>query len=1307
MKYDFDEIINRKNTYSEKWDYQGGDYLPMWVADMDFRSPEPLVQALLKRVEHGVFGYTENEWQLNEVVISYYRSRYHVEIPAEWIVWVSSVMAGANVACRMAGGDILYSVPMYTHIRKLADEIHRKAVEVDLCLSKKNGKLFYTQDTNALETAMTEEITTFLLCNPHNPVGRVYTKEELQQISVFCKKHNLLLVSDEIHSELILEGTHTPAFLVDDWAREHSITFTSAAKTYNIPSLPTAFAIIPNKELRERYRDALNGLVPAANPLTITAIRSAYTECTEWKEELLAYLKKNRDYLEKWADGLGIPITHIEGTYLPWMDLRGYFPDKDAWAVFRQKAGVNYGDGAEYGREGFLRVNIGCPFSQLKEALDRTEAVLREPLAELAPFCRSAAAQGAVLLKNEDGMLPIREEDHVALFGRCQIDYYRSGTGSGGLVNVPYTTGLLEGLRRFSWVKLNEPLAKIYESWVEAHPFDRGDGAWASEPWYQEEMPLSEDLVREASAVSNKAIIVIGRTAGEDKDNAEEPGSYLLTDQEERMVSLVTKYFTRTAVVFNVSNIMDMRFTEGNPHLKALLYTWHGGMEGGNAAADLLTGEVNPSGHLTDTIARTLKAYPSDRGYGHRHTDIYDEDIYVGYRFFETFGGDEVLYPFGYGLSYTSFSRSVRRVWTEGEGVNTRIGISVDVTNTGDCAGREVIQVYVGAPMGRLGKPAKVLVNFEKTNLLAPGETQTLTLVTGLNRFASYDDSGITGHRSCYVLEEGEYRFYVGTDCRNAEEVSGDEGSVFCLKELLVLESLQEACAPVMAYKRLTARQNPDTGHVEAVYEDTPLRSTDLSERIRENLPVSLTKTAEKTITFQDVKAGKASLASFTAQLSERELAAIVRAEGMCSAKVTPGTAAAFGGVTQELVNRGIPVACASDGPSGIRMDTGQQATQLPIGTLLACSFDPRMVEELFYLEGKEMRLNQVDTLLGPGVNIHRHPLNGRNFEYFSEDPYVTGVMAVACVRGLKRAGVTGTVKHFACNNQEKERHKVNAVVSERAIREIYLKGFEMAVKEGGASSIMTTYAPLNGCQTSCCYDLNTTVLRGEWGYRGIVMTDWWAKLDDVLTGGNPNDTDTASMIRAQNDLYMVVGNNGAEINVRGDNTLEALAQGRLTIGELQRNAMNILRFLLQSPASEREVRPQHPIKIQPLTQDVPADCEVSEYRVDLGRLAEEDALYVQIAKDGLYGINVELMSEKSPQAQMLTRLLLNGEEASNIQTNGTNGNWMVQRICKAELKAGIYEVSLKHIRPGIVFSHLEFVEELSPALQEEADRVH
>ncbi len=309
---------------------------------------------------------------------------------------------------------------------------------------------------------------------------------------------------------------------------------------------------------------------------------------------------------------------------------------------------------------------------------------------------------------------------------------------------------------------------------------------------------------------------------------------------------------------------------------------------------------------------------------------------------------------------------------------------------------------------------------------------------------------------------------------------------------------------------------------------------------------------------------GTVSMEDFLAQLSDDDLMAMSRGEGMCSPKVTPGTAAAFGGVTDSLLKFGIPTACCSDGPSGIRMDCGTSAFSLPNGTLLACTFNTALVTELFAMEGLELYANKIDSLLGPGINIHRSPLNGRNFEYHSEDPYLTGRMAAAQVTGMDRYGVSGTMKHFCANNQEFRRHSAISVVSERALREIYLKPFEMGVRCGHTRSIMTTYGPVNGIWTAGNYDLNTTILRGEWHYQGLVMTDWWAKINDE--GQDASLTNLAAMVRAQNDVYMVTLN----AESYKDNQAQALSDGTLTRAELVRNAANICRFLMASPAMQR-----------------------------------------------------------------------------------------------------------------------------------------
>jgi beta-glucosidase len=648
------------------------------------------------------------------------------------------------------------------------------------------------------------------------------------------------------------------------------------------------------------------------------------------------------------------------------------------------------------------------------------------------------------------------------------------------MVNVTNLVSPLDMLRED--VTLNTDVLKAYETWLEDHPFDQGEG-WAAEPWSQEEMPLDATLVQQAALDSDVALIMIGRTAGEDRDNTADPGSYFLTETEQEMLRLVTTHFKQTIVVLNVGNIIDMRWAEETAP-SAVLYAWQGGMEGGTGLSDLLLGRVSPSGKLPDTIVRSLDDYPSTPYFGHADRALYQEDIYVGYRYFDTFAPEAVLYPFGYGLSYTSFNLATdvttsADAWT----------ITATVTNTGQMSGKEVIQGYLEKSQGQLGNPTRQLVTFGKTKELAPGEQESLTLVVPFASFASYDDSGVTGHKSSYVIEPGAYQLYLGTDVRSAVLVASHS-----VETLDVTDVLTENMAPVTAFERIKP-QAAETGYT-VTYEATPLRTIDPEQRRQQERPVDRTQTEDAGWKLRDVKEERVTLETFLDQLTDADLAAIVRGEGMNSPRVTPRTAGAFGGVTAELEALGIPAGCCADGPSGIRMDIGTKAFSLPNGTLLASTFNTTLIADLFEMTGLELRKNEIDTLLGPGMNLHRHPLNGRNFEYFSEDSYLNGKMAVAQLDGMPRVGVTGTLKHFSANNQEFHRHDLDSIVSERALRELYLKGFEMAVKDGQAYSIMTTYGAVTGIWTAGLYDQNTRILRDEWGFDGIVMTDWWAKIN-------------------------------------------------------------------------------------------------------------------------------------------------------------------------------------------------------------------
>ncbi len=770
-----------------------------------------------------------------------------------------------------------------------------------------------------------------------------------------------------------------------------------------------------------------------------------------------------------------------------------------------------------------------------------------------AETARRAVAEGIVMLRNEGGVLPLREGEKIALFGRGQFHYYKSGTGSGGLVNTSYVTGIREALASSSFV-LDDGLKAVYEKWLLDNPFDPGVG-WAGEPWFQKEMPLTEEVVRGARERSDTAVAIIARTAGEDQDNSAQEGSYLLTGAEEEMLRMVCSVFERTVVLLNVGNIIDMKWVEVYKP-SAVLYVWQGGQEGGNGVLDVLSGRVSPSGKLVDTIARDITDYPSTKNHGDGSRNIYEEDIYVGYRYFETFAKDKVLYPFGFGLSYTSFALEDVKVWHDEEEVHVSLGVA----NTGKMPGKEVVQVYCQPPQGALGKPARVLCGFAKTEGLKPGEVQHLTLSLPWDYIASYDDSGASGHKSCWVLEAGEYLFYVGTDVRSAACVGKA-----VLEKTVVRETLEEACAPVVAFDRMKPQAVPGQAQGQSFslsYEPVALRTVKPSARRLLGLEKGKVSTGDLGYKLSDVEKGSVSMEEFLGQLSDEDLCSIVRGEGMCSPKVTPGTAGAFGGVTKRLEGFGIPIACCADGPSGIRMDCGKIAFAMPNGTCLASTFNEALSEELYEWEGLELRKNKVDTLLGPGINIHRNPLNGRNFEYFSEDPLLTGKMASAQLRGMGRYGVTGTIKHFACNSQEHRRNFVEAVVSERALREIYLKGFEIAVKEGKAYSIMTSYNPINGFWSASNYDMLTTILRKDWGYDGIVMTDWWAKGNDE---GEPGKvTNVAAMVRAQNDLFMVTLNAGE--NSQDDNSKESLEKGTVERGEYLRSAGNICRYLLRTP---------------------------------------------------------------------------------------------------------------------------------------------
>ena len=906
-------------------------------------------------------------------------------------------------------------------------------------------------------------------------------------------------------------------------------------------------------------------------------------------------------------------------------------------------------------------------------------------------ICR-VAEEGAVLLKNEERVLPLTKEDKVAVFGRCQLDYYRSGMGSGGSVHVSYTTNLTDSLENLASsgviAGIDEKLAQGYREWIKENPFDNGGGLWAGEPWSQKEMPLSEEIVKESAKSHNKALFVIGRTAGEDKDNKAEKGSWYLSDGERDALEKICAYFEKVCVIFNVSNIMDMAWVEEpcfKGRIKSLLITWHGGQEGGRAAARLLTGKSFPCGKLPDTIARHISFYPSAKNFGGGGDVFYCEDIYVGYRYFSTFAKEQVLYPFGFGLGYTTFSIEAKEARFDGG----KISASFLVTNRGKFPGKEVVQLYVQAPQGNLGKARRVLAAFRKTKELAPSEREEITLSFPLSQIASYDDSGASGDKYCYVLEEGAYRFFAGCDLNTASPLLIDGNEALKLEERQVTCRLSQALAPEKEFMRMRPGDfKEEAGIFSPAEEKVPLSSADLARRIQDNLREELPFTGDRGIRFKDVIQDSSKMDDFIAQIEDRELAAMVRGEGMMSQKVTVGIAAAWGGITRKLRDFGIPAAGCSDGPSGVRLDTGKEAHLMPIGTLLAATWNPDLIEDLYTFEGKELVRYEIDSLLGPGVNIHRSPLNGRNFEYYSEDPLLSGLMAISALRGLNKGGVSGTIKHFAANSQETERRSQNSIVSERALREIYLKAFELAVKSGEVKSLMTSYNAINGHWSASNFDLVTTILRKEWGYKGLVMTDWWATMNDCVKGGSESLKNTASMVRSGNDVYMVVDNDGAEKNCYGDNTMEALKEGSLTRSELHRAARNILNFILISPVAKRELRPlkifksfKTDLKERPDSARIVAEGEAF--------LPENESFYLHARHDAMYNISGSYSKAGDDLSQSVCNILIDGVQAASLECRSTAGIETTVNASQVYLEKGFYKISLDHTMPGISVKRL------------------
>lgn len=759
---------------------------------------------------------------------------------------------------------------------------------------------------------------------------------------------------------------------------------------------------------------------------------------------------------------------------------------------------------------------------------------------------RRAAADGAVMLEN-NGILPLKSGTRVALFGITGYESHYVGYGSGGDVNRPYAVSFADGIKNCDRLTLDPTIESIYREWNKKNPIN--NGFWGHWPFYFPEMPLDNTTVENARNKNEVAVAVIGRAAGESRDCKLQKGSYYLADDEIAMLDVLAEEFDDIVILLNIGGIFDMSWIEKYKKvIGAILIVWQGGMEGGNAAADLLCGKAYPSGRLTDTIAKRYENYPSSANFGGKDFNEYKEDIYVGYRYFETFAKSKVLYPFGYGLGYTEFEISTNTV----EKSNDKFIFNVSVKNIGNTIGREVVQLYLSKPCGKLGNPEKILVAFVKTAELKSGESETIELIAETNQLASYDES-----KSAYIIERGKYEFFLGKSIRENEAVftfeqAEDEIDCQCVQASAPIENLEVMSAHEYNGKRIIKNRKART------------KEYDLGKRILENLPEEIPQTGDKGFKLADVKSGKITMEQFVAQLNNNELEAISRGDYVMNSPLgAKGNAGAFGGVLQSLRAKGIKPVITTDGPSGIRLSAC--CSLLPIGTLLACSFDPQLVEKVYSAVADEMFAKGSDVLLAPGMNIHRNPLCGRNFEYYSEDPYLTGKIAAAAVKGIQSHGASACPKHFACNNQEFRRNMNDSRLSERALREIYLKGFEICVREARPKNIMTSYNRINSVYGHYNYELCTAILRNEWGYKGNVITDWWMK--NEKSPEFPLIRNQAYRVRAQVDVLMPGG--GRIPRRKPDGTLlKSLGkEGGITLGELQRTACNVLRAVIDSNA--------------------------------------------------------------------------------------------------------------------------------------------
>lgn len=1002
-------------------------------------------------------------------------------------------------------------------------------------------------------------------------------------------------------------------------------------------------------------------------------------------------------------------------------------------------------------------------------------------------LARKAAGEGMVLLEN-DGVLPLAGGAKVALFGRYHINLIKGGGGSGD-VTTAYVRNVLYGMQQ------KQTAGKVALNAYLVNQYATNSGLTSNDN------NVTQAIVDEAAKDSDIAIVTLGRTSAEGSDRTSAAGSYLLSANETNMLTRINNTFNKVVVVMNICGVTDMAWIKNFNHISAVLIAWLPGMEGGNAIADVLCGDVNPSGKLVDTFANTYADYPASTNFGSSSRVTYREDIYVGYRYFETVDPtyQKVQYEFGYGKSYSTFDITNKAVTIDGNDLVA----TATVKNNGPYPGKEVLQTYFSAPAGLLNKPGKELAAFAKTKLLAVGESQTLTMRFPIADMAAYDDLGKTGKKSANVLEAGDYAVYIGNSIKNA----GQSGVIYKynVPALRVVEQLTEQLSPVTRFQRLidpVTNQTEDVGPPAPVHNiaatgntviKAPETNTATAEVRYETVPNSTDKCVaffnngnEITYKLNVAQAGTYNIVlryalgraalnnildfyvngtlqpgntvnmvqtgdgdgqgewynfidspAYRITLPAGECSLMLKSKGSAGNLLTytlsPATApiiapfaasaatkptatlgsifdgnkgmqllevyndpskmgafmnqltdddliylaqghgATVGGGTGtigSLLKYGIPPMDTADGPAGIRLSTN--CTMWPMGTLMACTWDVDLVQEVGRAIGVEAALNGVEVWLAPGMNIHRDPLCGRNFEYYSEDPLLTGKIAAAITKGVQSEGIGITIKHYAANNQETNRSGVDTLVSERAMREIYLKGFEIAVKEAEPWCVMTSYNLLNGTETAERYDLVTTILCEEWGFKGFVMTDW---------GNNSNH---AREEMAGNAVKMASGDTAG--------LKAALAAGTLTRAQLERNIKLVLNVIMKSKAFAKLIEDPHyydpkihqiaetgvtKVKAAEFAETTgaprPESCSDTDGGQNMGYLDAGGTItyYFNVQRGGVYDVLFRTAANASPYGQY--GILVDGVKVATVKPVNTGGwqNWRTLEAVKIPLPAG------------------------------------